>query len=165
MIPKLAICTVIVIASFVAGWTAQHWKMSKELATIEQEHAEELRDLAEKSYAAIQAAREQEQETAAALAKLDQTKTKELEIEKAETRRLRSCIANGTCGVRIKPSDGPGATTDVPESTATDSLEPQTSTLPADVQQRILDLREAIVEDTKALEYLQEYAIQCSKLN
>lgn len=90
---------------------------------------------------------------------LDRDKTKEIEDAKNEIAKYRTCVANGTCGVRYVTQYKylPARS----EDAASSSLEHAVPEIPRDVQQNILDLREAVTFDTKALEYLQDYARTC----
>ena len=45
--------------------------------------------------------------------------------------------------------------------TAATGVDNETAALHGDLQQRVLDLRDAIAEDSAALEYLQGYAKRC----
>lgn len=84
---------------------------------------------------------------------------KGLEDDRKELNRLRGCVADGTCGVRIITAPGSGF-----DSTASaGGLGNDTIDLSADLQRRILDLRESIGQDAAKIEYLQSYALQCLK--
>lgn len=82
----------------------------------------------------------------AAISEADQRAWKGLENDKAELRRLRGCVADGTCGVRLitkyieQPTESTG-------NSATSSLGYDTVALDPDIQRRVLDLKEAIDED------------------
>ena len=91
------------------------------------------------------------------LAELDKQKMEEINAAKSETNRLRRCIAAGTCGVRINSTAGAASSRGAADAAAP-GVDDAAPALDAALQQRVLDLRDAIAEDSAALEYLQEYA-------
>jgi len=92
-----------------------------------------------------------------AISDADQRAWKGLEDDKKELDRLRSCIADRTCGVRlITKYVRDGRSDSGSSSVGNDSVE-----LDADVQQRVLDHKQSISEDQRKIEYLQEYAQVC----
>jgi hypothetical protein len=94
----------------------------------------------------------------AAISTADAKAWKGLEDDKKELRRLRGCVADGTCGVRLitkyVPADN-GAGDSGASSLGHDTVE-----IAPDVQHRVLDLRESIAEDAAKIEYLQAYVLQ-----
>lgn len=137
---------------FGAGWSANGWRLSGQ-------HAKELADrdrdaltMANQVMAIGKAANN-------VISAADAAAWKALEDDKQELNRLRACVANRTCGVRIitKPANTGSS------ASSASSLEHDSVALDSDVQRRVLDLREAIGEDARKLEYLQAYALQCWK--
>ena len=102
----------------------------------------------------------QERQVAAQLAELDKQKMEEINAAKSETNRLRRCIAAGTCGVRLNSTAGAASSRGAADAAAP-GVDDAAPALDAALQQRVLDLRDAIIEDSAALEYLQEYAKRC----
>lgn len=136
--------------AFAGGWLVQGWRMSSQIADLKLEHSEQALAMAD-------AAKQIGIKANAAISEADQRAWKGLENDKAELRRLRGCVADGTCGVRLitkyieQPTESTG-------NSATSSLGYDTVALDPDVQRRVLDLKEAIDEDRAKIEYLQEYA-------
>ena len=158
--PRLIGFVLCAVGLFAAGWLVQGWRMSSQISDLKTTHAEVLRDIAEKTLVAQAALNKYNLANTKALAQLDEQKTQEITNAKLETDRLRRCIATGTCGVRLN------ATKDTTRSNSskddpTTSVDNEAPTLDAALQQRILDLRDAIALDAAALEYLQEYALRC----
>lgn len=136
--------------AFGAGWLVNGWRLDGQHAAELAEHDRQALAVAEQVMAIGRAAN-------AAISTADAKAWKGLEDDKKELRRLRGCVADGTCGVRLITGEGrhgagdPGA-----GSVGHDTVE-----LDPDVQRRVLDHREAIGEDAAKIEYLQDYAAQC----
>ena len=143
-----------VLAAFLfgSGWLVNGWRLTgqqaQELAQRDQQDlvvAEQVMAIGREANASISTA--------------DAKAWKGLEDDKKELRRLRGCVADGTCGVRLitkyVPTGG-GASDSSPGSVGHDTVE-----LDPDVQRRVLDHREAIGEDAAKIDYLQDYAAQC----
>ena len=148
------------IGLFAAGWLVQGWRLSAQISGLKTTHAETLRDISEKTLAAQAALNKYNLTNTKALAQLDEQKTQEVTNAKLETARLRRCIAAGTCGVRLNSAASAASSRGAADASAS-SVDNGTTPLDAALQQRILDLRDAITLDAAALEYLQEYALRC----
>ncbi len=149
---KTLIALSLVAIAFIAGWVVQGWRLSGQHA---QELAKRDRQALELAEAIKQAGIEANKAISAAATKA----WKGMEDERKELNRLRGCVADRTCGVRIIPAPGSGF-----DSTASaGGLGNDTIDLSADLQRRILDLRESIGQDAAKIEYLQAYALQCLK--
>ena len=148
------------IGLFAAGWLVQGWRLSAQISGLKTTHAETLRDISEKTLSAQAALNKYNLTNTKALAQLDEQKTQEVTNAKLETARLRRCIAAGTCGVRLNSTASATISRGAADATAS-SVDNGTTPLDAALQQRILDLRDAITMDAVALEYLQEYALRC----
>ena len=149
---KALIALALVAIVFIAGWAVQGWRLSGQHA---QELAKRDRQALEVAEAIKQAGIEANNAISAAATKA----WKGMEDERKELNRLRGCVADRTCGVRIIPAPGSGF-----DSTASaGGLGNDTIDLSADLQRRILDLRESIGQDAAKIEYLQAYALQCLK--
>ena len=148
------------IGLFAAGWLVQGWRLSAQISGLKTTHAETLRDISEKTLAAQAALNKYNLTNTKALAQLDEQKTQEVTNAKLETARLRRCIASGTCGVRLNSAASAASSRGAADASAS-SVDNGTTPLDAALQQRILDLRDAITLDAAALEYLQEYALRC----
>lgn len=148
-IKTLTVLALLAIA-FAGGWLVQGWRMSSQIADLKREHSEQALAMAD-------AAKQIGIKANAAISEADRRAWKGLENDKAELRRLRGCVADGTCGVQLitKYVDRPIGTGG---DSSTSSVGHDTVALDPDVQRRVLDLREAIDEDRRKIEYLQDYA-------
>lgn len=126
------------------------------------QHAQELARRDSDALALAESIKQAGIEANNAISAADQRAWKGLEDDKKELGRLRGCVADRTCGVRLivkpAPADN-GASDSSPSGVGHDTVE-----IDPDVQRRVLDLREAIGEDAAKLEYLQDYARQCWRL-
>lgn len=135
---------------FGAGWVANGWR-------LDGQHAAELAQRDRQALAVAEQVMAIGRAANAAISTADAKAWKGLEDDKKELRRLRGCVADGTCGVRLITAEdrhGPG-------DPGTGSMGHDTVELDPDLQRRVLDHREAIGEDTRKIEYLQAYALQC----
>ena len=158
--PRLIAAGVALALAFGAGWVVQGWRKDVQLQSQRTQHAKTLQTIAEKTAAARDAVQKQERQMAAQLAELDKQKMEEINAAKSETNRLRRCIAAGTCGVRLNSAASAASGRGAADASAP-GVDNAAPALDAALQQRVLDLRDAIAEDSAALEYLQEYAKQC----
>lgn len=137
---------------FYAGWLVNGWR-------LDGQHAAELAQRDRQALEVAEAIQQAGIEANNAISAADARAWKGLEDDKKELRRLRGCVADGTCGVRLitkyVPADS-GASDSSPGSVGDDATD-----LSADVQRRVLDHREAIGEDAAKIDYLQDYAAQC----
>ena len=136
--------------AFGAGWLVNGWR-------LDGQHAAELAQRDRQALAVAEQVMAIGRAANAAISTADAKAWKGLEDDKKELRRLRGCVADGTCGVRLitaQSGHGPG-------DPGAGSVGDDAITLDPDVQRRVLDHREAIGEDARKLEYLQAYARQC----
>ena len=149
---KALIALALVAIVFIAGWTVQGWRLSGQ-------HAQELAKRDREALEVAEAIKQAGIEANNAISAADARAWKGLEDDKKELGRLRGCVADRTCGVRLitkyVPTGG-GASDSSPGSVGHDTLD-----LYPDVQRRVLDHREAIGEDAAKIDYLQDYAVQC----
>lgn len=137
---------------FGAGWGVNGWRLSGQ-------HAQELAKRDRDALTVAAAVKQAGIVANNAISNADQRAWKGLEDDKKELGRLRGCVADGTCGVRLITQymrDGGG------DSSAS-SVGHDTVEIDPDVQRRVLDHREAIEEDAAKLSFLQAYARECFK--
>jgi len=149
---KALIVLSLVAIVFGAGWAVNGWRLSGE-------HAQELAKRDREALAMAEAVKQAGIEANNVISDADQRAWKGLENDKKELDRLRGCVADRTCGVRLitkyVPTDN-GSGDSSASSVGHDTIE-----LDAEVQRRVLDLREAIGQDQRKIEYLQEYGQAC----
>ena len=122
------------------------------------EHAETLRDLADKTLKAYQAAVADDEARKKVLAALDAKHTKELNDEKAKLEKLRADVAAGRVGLRVNAVCTPAAGTDVPPATGSTSVADATGPRLDDAAERdYFTLRAGIETSRKQIEGLQDY--------
>lgn len=154
MSARALVTTVGAALVFGAGWAANGWR-------LDGQHAAELAQRDRQALAVAEQVMAIGRAANAAISTADAKAWKGLEDDKKELRRLRGCVADGTCGVRlIAGQSGHGPSDPGAGSVGHDAVE-----LDPDVQRRVLDHREAIGEDARKLEYLQAYAMQCWRVN
>lgn len=147
---KALIALALVAIVFLAGWAVNGWRLSAQHSAELAERDRADLTMAQQVMAIGQAANN-------AISQADTKAWKGLEDDKKELRRLRGCVADGTCGVRLITAEGRGG----PGDPGSSSVGHDTVALDSDVQRRVLDHREAIGEDAAKLSYLQELARQC----
>lgn len=148
---KLIWAAVLAAFLFVAGWVAQGWRLSDQ-------HAQELAKRDREALAMAEAVKQIGIEAGKVIAAADAKGVKEIADAKAETERVRRCIAAGTCGVWIKSSAAGGG---VPGDSGSGSLGNAASGITGEAASRVLDLWDAVDTDAAKLGYLQAYAEQC----
>lgn len=153
------------LAAAIAGacaWHAQGWRMGEQLAGLKASNAQTMQAIADKTAKASEAVRKYEAGVADQLADKDVQHYKELTHAQSETARMRSCVAAGTCGVRIiTRSTACAAGGAVPQDAGPGGLGDGAVALDADTAGRVLDLRESVQSDAAKLAYLREYASAC----
>lgn len=153
------------LAAAIAGacaWYAQGWRMGEQLAGVKASHAETMQAIADKTAKARAAVARYELAANAQLADKDAQYYKELTHAQSETARMRSCVAAGTCGVRIiTRSTACAAGGDVPQDAGAGGVGDGAIELDPATAGRVLDLRESVQSDAAKLAYLREYASAC----
>lgn len=127
-----------------------------ELSNKKLEHSQIMGEIAEKTNEAYEKLVKDLKESQALVSQIDTQKTKELNDAIAENNRLRSALRNGELRMRVFTNSGANTAT-ASRSPSTPSVDDATAEVSAAVGQAILDVREAIIHDTKALEGLQQY--------
>ncbi len=151
----------LLVLAFTAGWLVNGWRADSAMAHMQQQHAETLRDISEKSAAVAAAVRKAAATANTAIAVAEAQNWKELENAKAETQRYRDCVRAGTCGVRIVTKTVRDGSGHVSGNSGSSSVDDDAIALDAGVSERVFDLRDAISEDAAKLGALQAYAEQC----
>ena len=139
---------------FGAGWVVNGWR-------LEGLHTQELAQRARDDLALAESIKQAGIAANNAISEADRRAWKGLQSDKEELKRLRGCVADGSCGVRLIAK--PAATNSGPSDSSPSSVGDDTVALDPDVQRRVLDHRESIEEDVRKLEYLQGHALECTK--
>lgn len=123
------------------------------------QHAEVLRDLAERTARAAGAALHVQQVQARAVADIDTQHTKELSHAIAENDRLRAAVGAGTLRLRVRAAcPATPAGSDVPTTTPAAGLgDAGSAELDPAAGQDVLDLRAGIERAERALRAMQAY--------
>lgn len=136
---------------FGVGWVVNGWR-------LEGKHAQELAKRDREALAIADAVKEIGIKANEILAQADAKGVKGIQDAKAETRRLRKCIDNGTCSVHLK-TDNPNQPS--PSSDTPGSLGNAASGISKGTAERVLNLHDAVNADAAKLEYLQTYSGAC----
>lgn len=106
-----AIIAIVVLAiGFLAGWTTQGWRLNKEIATIQAEHAKSLKKLADTARNAEAANREIEAQAVRSLAEAQEKRN----VEVAQINRNHAAVVDG---LRKRP-ERPAVSSKVPSAPA-----------------------------------------------
>ena len=124
-----------------------------------QQHAEVLRDLAERTAKAAIAAQKSQAATQAAVAALDTKRTQELTNDIADNNRRRTADSSGAQRLRIPATcpARPVPATDLPSPAPAASVDPAPAEVPAAFRQELWDIRQALIEERAQLLALQDY--------
>ncbi|MBS0227651.1 MAG: lysis protein [Proteobacteria bacterium] len=141
-------------------WQIQDWRHDAELSMLKTAHAKTMQSIADETAKALQSVRASELKNSQAMAAADEKHTKDLTDAKQETDRLRACVRNGTCGVRIIAAPRANAC-DRPQDAGAGAVGDGAIGLDSTVSSRVLDLRESIQSDAAKLAYLRDYATAC----
>lgn len=144
-----------------ATWWLQSTRYTAQIATLQRDHAQTLRAIADKTSQAYQAVQRYTATTNTHLAELDTRHHQELADAQLETARLRACVHSGTCGVRIITRAVPERCSDSPAAQSASGLGDGAVALDPAAAERVLDLRDSVHTDAAKLAYLQQYASTC----
>ena len=148
---KLILAAILAGFLFGAGWQVNGWR-------LDGRHAAELAQRDRMALAMAEASKQIGIRANEIIAAADAKGVKGIADAKAETERMRRCIAAGTCGVWIKSSAADGG---VPGDSTPSSLGNAASGITGEAAGRVLDLWDAVDADAAKLDYLQTYADQC----
>lgn len=141
---KLALLAGAIAAAFGAGWAVNGWRHGEEVAELKATHATTVADsLREglREFSRVVAERDAKQ---AELSRVSAAGLADVEKAKNENDRLRRCLADGTCWVRIAATCPPPSP-DVPQAPGGRGVDSAGGPIiPAAVQSDILDLRRSI---------------------
>ena len=144
----------------------QTWNLHRSvtnLSNLKVQHAETLKDISEKTTKTALAVVLSQQQWSAALNKKDVKFRKELKDELKINDDLRNDVALGNRRLRLLGASctKPTGTGEVPSTSGLDDA--GTVRLSAETGQTVFDIRRGIIEDQKALRFLQGYVIDLQK--
>lgn len=166
-VPSWVIAAVVLVTGVALGAGMQQIRVAnarEDLATARAEHAETLRQIADKTaeaYRAVQAARDA---WAATFRALDARHHQELDREQQKNDRLRADARAGAVRVRFEGARCPGPTGAVPPTAGASGVGDGAVEVGGAARETVFDLRAALIEDARKLAYLQDYASRCAAL-
>lgn len=149
-------CGLIIVVALLIVQTFRLNVTQLELSNKKLEHSQIMGEIAEKTNEAYEKLVKDLKESQALVSQIDTQKTKELNDAIAENNRLRSALRNGELRMRVFTNSS-STTSTTPKSSSTSSVDDAATEVSPAVGQAILDVREAVIHDTKALEGLQQY--------
>lgn len=153
---KLAIAGAALAGAFTAGLMVSNWRNGARLADLKAEYAQQVAAAARGTLAAQRALDDVRDAQAARVAKIDADQTELLRLANDETERLRSCIADGTCGLRIR-TQCPATAASVPGTPTSARVDSGAGAdLAPDARQNYFALRSAIVNTERKLAACQD---------
>lgn len=158
---KALIAAILLALGLAVGWFTNGWRAEARIQSLRADHAKVLTDIAHKTEAARQAVERAGKAANAAIQQADRAATERIARNDEENSRLRACVRAGTCGVRIVTRYVRDASSDGAADSTTSTVGDAAVELDAEVQQRVLDLRESVQLDAENLDYLQAYAESC----
>lgn len=114
---KLTAYAAAAVLVFGAGWKVEEWRASDQVAQVKLDALKHERDAVDREVRLQKERDDKQHADELAVAAIDKAELERLKGAEHETEHLRTCIANGTCGLRIaaKCSPRPG---NVPASSA-----------------------------------------------
>jgi|SRR5690554_3125980 len=160
---KAAAGIVAALVFFSAGWTANGWRLSSELANQRAEHIDQLRLTAEANAQVILQQQTEQQKLARTAADLDAKHYEEMSNALSENQRLEALYSDADDERRRLRIDVIIARNDaiVSETTGAGRVGDAASLeLSGEAGRAVWRLRESLIEDSAKLKYLQEFARQ-----
>lgn len=142
--PRVIVVAVGVAASFAAGWWVNGNRADATIAKLKTGYDASVAANASTTLAAQRRLDDQRTAEAGRVAGIDHAQTQLLKDARDETDRLRRCIADGTCGLRVR-AICPKPAVDVPSAPANTSVDTPTSAgLDRDVGEDYFRFRDAL---------------------
>ena len=166
LIPWWAYLTAGAVAGALLAGGVQQARVANAQAEVAQRDVQianlraDLAAASDKARADADAAR---QAKADAVAAVDTQKQKELTDARKENDRLRAVVRVSADSLRIVGAYCPSPADPVPPATGASGMGDAAPKLDAALRERVLDLRQAVIEAEKQIEYLQGYAREASK--
>lgn len=168
LITNLKFWLAMLAAAILAALLALAWRQGgaaarAELAAVRAQHADVLRQIAEKTLAAERAVHTASQAWAGQIAALDTQHSKELTHAQTENDRLRAAARAGTVRVRIPGAcAGTAAGRDLPAPGSASGVGDAAAEADGALRERVFDLRGQIAQAERQIAYLQDYATTCA---
>lgn len=143
------------VAGFAAGWGVNGWHSDAKLSKVKAEYAQSSVDATQRALASQKELFERKEKRAQELSTIDKLELEKLKGAENETQRLRACLRNGTCGLRIA-AVCPAPSSQLPGTTASSSMDPSAAAGLTDAAgQAYLDLRDQIARTQSTLSACQ----------
>ncbi|QNC78766.1 lysis system i-spanin subunit Rz [Klebsiella quasipneumoniae] len=141
-----------------AGWWLTDNKFTADIATIKQQHTEDLKAISDDASAQRDKNAALEHALANAIAKSDQQHTQELTDALAENKALRESISNGSRQLQLAKAGLATCNLSKSAVAGTSSLDDAgTIAFSDDFGRNIYDIRAGIISDQQKLKALQDY--------
>lgn len=105
----------VLAATFGTGWAVNGWRVGAQVSDLKAAHSRSLLVATEAGLSQLKIATDERDAAQARLVAIARDGLADIQKAKDETERLRSCIARGTCGLRIAATCPPN-TPAVPEA-------------------------------------------------
>ncbi|OIR49530.1 lysis system i-spanin subunit Rz [Enterobacter sp. FB] len=141
-----------------AGWWVTDNKFTADIATLKQQHAEELKAISDEASAQRDKNASLEHAFSSAVAKSDQKHTQELNNALAENKALRDAVTSGSRQLQFAKAGL--ATCNLSKSAAASASGMDNAAsveLSAEAGRNIYDIRAGIISDQQKLKALQDY--------
>lgn len=134
----------IAAAGAFGGWTAQGWHLGEKIEALKADHSAAITDAVRETSRALAAMTSDRDAKADLLAAIDLKFTNQLTKARHETNAYRTCLAAGTCGLRIAATCPASGSKDATAAQSGSVDSPAGATLDAAAEQAYLALREGI---------------------
>ena len=140
--PYVAIA--LAVAGFTVGWGTNGWRADAKLSRVKTEYAQSSMYATQRALLDQKNLFERKEHLTQELAQADKLELEKLKGAENETQRLRACLRNGTCGLRVA-AICPTTSSQLPSPTSSSSVDTTTPTrLTEAAGQDYLDLRAQI---------------------
>lgn len=153
----MAIAAGALLGAFAAGWYVQGERGDAALATLQSEHSTALAAAEHNARVAQEALNDERDQWNIERGRVADEALEKVRLANVETNRLRDCIADGTCGLRVAAKCPASRPADVPQAGTPGRVDHGAAPeLDADARRNYFALREGIALITRQLEACQQ---------